>query len=329
MEYDNDIGKWIIDTDPGSDDSFAILFGLIFLKENLIALSVVEGNSNLEQCYLNAKKICSISERFVPVYKGCELGISNKKYDFADYSAFHGQDGLFNLEDFYGFENSYMDKYEQKLSGEGFSFLDCNSSLKMIELSYKLEKINILTIGRLTNIAVAYMIDPTIVNRINKIVIMGGSYKFNGNSSAGAEFNFFADPIAAKIVINNFKNVMIYPWEPCEIYKFNNSVIEHCIHDNNINLFCRQILIKKMNSPEEGIFADYGAALCAFYPQVIKSYMHVHTDIVIEGTEDVLGAMIIANKRTSDQASQNKCCVIKELDYKIFVECFKLMIRND
>jgi purine nucleosidase len=55
--------KWIIDTDPGVDDSFAIILGLSILKENLIALSIENGNVGIESCFINAKKICVVKKK--------------------------------------------------------------------------------------------------------------------------------------------------------------------------------------------------------------------------------------------------------------------------
>jgi inosine-uridine nucleoside N-ribohydrolase len=167
------------------------------------------------------------------------------------------------------------------------------------------------------------------LNRINKVVIMGGSYQFKGNSSACAEFNFFADPVAAKIITDNFKNILIYPWEPCELHKLAYSVFENTANDKEYNedrhthSFCTQMLKKKMNSSEEGIFADYGAALAAFYPSIIKSSFNGYGDVLIDGTDDTNGAMILSCKNIE---KRNKFKIVRELDQNLYIEFFNFMI---
>lgn len=326
MEYDKNIGKWIIDTDPGSDDSLAILFGLKFIKDNLVALSVVEGNNSVHQCFLNSKKICAISNRFVPIYKGCELNMSNKFFNFSDFTEFHGIDGMFDVEEFFGFEDKYKIDSLQANFNEDHPFLDEYSPLKIIELCYKYNNLNILTIGKATNLSLAFMLDPNIVNRINKVVMMGGSYHFRGNVSAGSEFNFCADPIASKIILDNFTNVIIFPWETCERHKLTHSKFVNS-EENDVNNFCMEILRKKLGSIEEGIFADYGAALAAFYPNIIKLSDYEYADVVIDSSSDLNGALIIS-KSNVNFIDKPKFEIIKEIDQNLFDEFFKMIIKR-
>ena len=213
--------KWIIDTDPGIDDSFAIFCAMTFLKENLIALSICNGNIGVDGCFLNAKKICGIKDFHIPIYKGSLLNLSGVKFEA---SFFHGKDGLCDLEDFKGFENNYKEEFAmKKLQNHKFPIIDKYSPLKIIELSYKFPKyLSILAIGPLTNIALALMLDPSLPQRINKIVIMGGSHISIGNIKSNIEFNFACDPIATKKVFDSFhlehNEVILYPWETCSEY---------------------------------------------------------------------------------------------------------------
>ena len=62
------------------------------------------------------------------------------------------------------------------------------------------EKITVIPVGPCSNIALALRIDPTIVENIEEIIIMGGADNM-GNRTGAGEFNFFADPEAAKIVV--------------------------------------------------------------------------------------------------------------------------------
>jgi len=76
------------------------------------------------------------------------------------------------------------------------------------------KKLNILALGPLTNIGIAALIDASISEKINSIIVTGGSINNWGNSGNAAEYNFRWDPIAAKNVISLFnKTKMIIPLE--------------------------------------------------------------------------------------------------------------------
>src|SRR5690606_31648280 len=136
------------------------------------------------------------------------------------------------------FDEKYDKTSNKKLENKDFPIFENHSPLKIIELCYKYDKLNILTLGPLTNIAAAYMLDPNIVNHVNRLVIMGGTPTHKGNVTECVEFNFYCDPIATKMVLDNFKNVTIYPWEPCEFHLFTEEEIHHCEIDDK-GIFCQ------------------------------------------------------------------------------------------
>jgi inosine-uridine nucleoside N-ribohydrolase len=76
------------------------------------------------------------------------------------------------------------------------------------------KKLNILTLGPLTNLAIAVLIDSSIADKVNSLVVTGGSLNNWGNSGNAAEYNFRYDPVAAKNVIKYFaKNKIVIPLE--------------------------------------------------------------------------------------------------------------------
>ena len=82
----------------------------------------------------------------------------------------------------------------------------------MIEASREYGEIELLATGPLTNVATAYTMDDEFVDRVRRIVIMGGAVFVRGNvSKFDAEFNFWSDYVAASIVIKSFKNVVLVP----------------------------------------------------------------------------------------------------------------------
>ena len=64
-------------------------------------------------------------------------------------------------------------------------------------------ELTILAIGPMTNIALALRLKPDIETRIKQIVFMGGNVGVGGNASPSAEFNFWFDPEAARIVLRS------------------------------------------------------------------------------------------------------------------------------
>jgi inosine-uridine nucleoside N-ribohydrolase len=71
------------------------------------------------------------------------------------------------------------------------------------EIERRPGEVTILAIGPLTNIALALRLRPEIETKIKRIVFMGGNVRVAGNASAWAEFNFWFDPEAARIVLRS------------------------------------------------------------------------------------------------------------------------------
>ena len=318
-EINKQSGKWLIDTDPGVDDSFCIILAHKFIREHLIALSIASGNIGLDATYNNAKKITSICENTsIPIFKGTDLNLSCT--NFRAPVAAHGHDGLYDLEEFSGLEKKHTHQ-----NREDPNFLYSNfSPFKLIEIIYKYEKegINLLCLGPLTNLAIAYSICPEIVNKINRLVIMGGAYKSYGNICPGAEFNFFYDPIAAKIVVSNFKNVQIFPWETCELNLFKEEELEYCKYDNNRSLFCRRCIESKLSFKRNLVFADYGAGTAAFNPKIITKSRKTNGDIIIDGDSRFFGGLVIGDKLNGNEVE-----VVEDVDRGVYYEMFNEMIK--
>lgn len=175
--------KIIIDTDPGIDDAIAILLALSAKKElDVLALTTVNGNVDVEKVTKNACKILEVAGRTdIPVYKGNDKPLVRARINCEE---FHGDDGLGNA----GAEDS-----EKEIETEhAVDFLIRKAEEEKGELT-------LVPIGPLTNIAQAVQKDSGFVKNIQEVVIMGGA-EHGGNMSPHAEFNFWTDPEAAKIV---------------------------------------------------------------------------------------------------------------------------------
>ena len=178
--------KFIIDTDPGTDDAVAILIALAhFSDEEILALTTVAGNVNVDVGTRNALRILEHSGRNnIPVYKGEAVPLNR---DLLTAEWVHGTDGLNGV----GFP-------DPSKSEESIGAVDYITKL----LQKSEEKITICILGPMTNIGKVLESNPELAKNIEQIIFMGGGAGF-GNHTPVAEFNILVDPEAAKIVLNS------------------------------------------------------------------------------------------------------------------------------
>ena len=85
------------------------------------------------------------------------------------------------------------------------------------ELCFLTGSITLVALGPLTNVAACMNVDPSFTTQLNSIMLMGGNSHGEGNITVCGEFNFHADPEAAKVVIDRADcHVYITPWETCK-----------------------------------------------------------------------------------------------------------------
>ncbi|XBE61202.1 nucleoside hydrolase [Pediococcus acidilactici] len=173
-----------IDCDPGHDDALAILVALANPEQlQVLGVSTIGGNSPLENVTNNAKNLLNLLGAQVPLIKG-QAGPLVKELQSAPEA--HGETGMAGLE----FPNNDYPILEVNLLQYMFETIMANP-----------EKVDIVAIGPLTNIALLLKAYPEVKTRINQICLMGGGID-HGNYSPAAEFNFYVDPEAAQIVLN-------------------------------------------------------------------------------------------------------------------------------
>lgn len=182
----------IIDTDPGIDDALALAIALFSEKLDVKLITTVAGNVSIDKVTNNALKLLSFFEKEIPVAKGANTPLIEK---LVDASNVHGLSGM-----------------------EGYDFPEPNNNLLLkenaVNAMYKVimksdTNITLVPIGPLTNIAMLLSVYPEVKEKIDEVVIMGGSTT-RGNKGVMSEFNIATDPEAAKIVFNSgLKIVMV------------------------------------------------------------------------------------------------------------------------
>lgn len=176
----------IIDCDPGHDDATAIFMALAHSDQyNLRAVTTVCGNNTLEKITKNAHYILSVVKSEVEVAKGPETPLINEPVISAE---FHGDSGM----DGPTLEVETTSKDSDKSAVELMADI----------LRDAKEKVTILALGPLTNVALLIKAYPQYLHKIERISLMGGGI-CHGNITPYAEFNIYVDPEAAQIVFSS------------------------------------------------------------------------------------------------------------------------------
>ena len=225
--------KIILDCDPGHDDAVAIMLAAINPKIELLGITVVAGNQKLEKTVNNALKVCNHLNLDVPVYSGMSRPMIREQLIADD---IHGETGL----DGPKFEELKI-KAEDKHAVNFIIDTLMNSD----------EKITLVPTGPLTNIGMAIRFEPRIIEKINRIVLMGGSYQL-GNMTPAAEFNILADPDAAHIVFSSGVKVVMMGLDLTRQASATKEVVEK---------------IKSLNNKASKLFVD----LMEFFPASQKN----------------------------------------------------------
>jgi len=186
----------VIDTDPGIDDAHAIMLASAHPNTHIEALTTVAGNVNIDQATSNALRILDLVEKDIPVFRGAADGLVVTTPQRA---TSHGVDGLGDI----GFP------FSSRCVEPEFA------PLALVRLANRAPgEISLVALGPLTNLAIAVKIDPELPKKFKRTVVMGGAYLAKGNSWIPAvEFNFYVDPEAAYVVLNEWEEVILVPWE--------------------------------------------------------------------------------------------------------------------
>ena len=184
----------LIDTDPGVDDALAIL--MAHAHANVLGLSIAAGNVGLAHTVRNALKLVETIGADTPVFAGCATPLVLPAEDAA---FVHGADG---------FGDSGYAPSSRRAESEA-------AALAILRLSRaQAGKLVLVAIAPLTNLALALKLDPTLPQRVAKLVIMGGAVTGRGNTQrAPTEFNIGFDPEAAHVVFSSFPQFTLVDWE--------------------------------------------------------------------------------------------------------------------
>ncbi|HSL56532.1 MAG TPA: nucleoside hydrolase [Acidimicrobiales bacterium] len=176
----------VIDTDPGIDDATAIAVALASPELDVVGLTSVFGNHDVEVTTANAQRVLDqLGQPDRPVVRGAARPLVRPFHGPA--TIVHGADGLGDA----GFPPPSRPPLAGRQAAEWIvrTVLDRPGEVTLVAL------------GPLTNLALALHLEPGIVDAVAEVVVMGGAAFVSGNVTPTAEANIWNDPEAAELVL--------------------------------------------------------------------------------------------------------------------------------
>ncbi len=268
--------KFIIDTDTASDDVIAIITALREPSIDVLALTVVAGNIGIDQAVQNALVAIDVADTYQPrVYKGMGKPLFR---DLFTADNVHGADGLGNM---------FLNIPDIPVESEHA----IDALIRLIEENpYEIE---LVTLGPLTNIAMAALKAPETMNKLKSITLMAGTGLGAGNTTETAEFNVYVDSEALAIVLNLEVPKLFVGWDVIEKRSF---ITEKDLNDlknsqsdtakfavrctESLYEYCKKL---GLNGFE---LADPTAMICAIWPEVMTKCINAYATVETKKDEN-------------------------------------------
>ena len=215
---------FFIDTDTASDDAVALAIAFARDDIDIVGISVVAGNVPLDFALQNAlytREVCGRAD--VPVYAGADRPLV---FPLGTAQHVHGNDGMGDI----------------GLPLTGRTPDDGHGVDALIQASKDFDgALTLVTLGPLTNIALAVGRDPLFASRVQRVVVMGAAADHVGNVNPVAEFNMWVDPHAVQVVLDSGlplefvgwdisrRDAVIVPSEAARLRAFGTPLAEFCI----------------------------------------------------------------------------------------------------
>ena len=196
--------KIILDVDTGSDDAIAIMTAVLSDELDVLGITTVNGNRPVMNTTENTLRVLDLLRSDIPVYRGCEepmvAGLMPERQLFRKTN---------DKKELGGKTVTYHYEFLEELPPSVSKAQDISAVQYLIKaLNDSDGDITIIAVGPLTNLGVAMRADPGIINKIKKLIIMGGGCR-QTNTTSAAEFNIWKDPEAAQIVLTSGCEILL------------------------------------------------------------------------------------------------------------------------
>ena len=194
--------KVILDVDTGTDDAIAMMTAVMSETLEVLGVCAVNGNRGIDFTTENTLRVVEYLGKDIPVFRGCSLPMvvsltEGRREDIPYKGPKDPQDNV---------HGDYIDLPPATIQEQPVSAVRWLVDTLMASEG----DITLIPVGPLTNIATALRIEPRIAQKIKRIVIMGGGCR-EVNITPTAEFNFWIDPEAAKIVFDCGCDILVVP----------------------------------------------------------------------------------------------------------------------
>ena len=269
----------ILDVDTGVDDAFAVLFAARHPEINLLGITCVDGNTNVDQVIVNTFKVLDAAGAGdIPVARGAVRPLLGKS-EYAEYV--HGADGMGDL----GIAPS-----KRKV--------DSRSAIELLRdlVEGSKDPVTLIPIAPLTNIALFLRAFPETAKKLHRIVLMGGSASA-GNATAAAEFNVWHDTEAAAIVFQSGFPITMYG---LDVFMRPGASTENAVQLLKSNEPAAQFAGALISAFIERLhvspitLGDYGAVACAIHPELFTTEVF---DVVVDTSQGPARGQTICDRR--------------------------------
>lgn len=282
----------IIDTDPGVDDALAILLALRSPELQLVGLTTVAGNVSIEQATANLYRVLALSKPPAQLLIGQGAAAPIQRA-LETATHVHGPDGLGELDRFRVRDG--RSRYPPVAVPPG---LPRAIDVWRLALTRYAHSLTLITLGPLTNLALALESDPKLVRQFRSIICMAGAVAVPGNVTPAAEFNVYVDPHAARAVFHAELPVTLIPLDVTEQVTMTRDHIKR-LTTNTADPVCRFLgdatghalaFAEQVEGAARFPFHDPLAVAAVFDPSLVRCEP-VYLDVETEGTATV-GATI-------------------------------------
>ena len=282
----------LIDTDTASDDAVALIMALRSKEIEVVAITTVAGNVTVQQATQNALFTVELCNADVPVYRGAPQPLC-RPLQTAEW--FHGRDGLG--------DHGYA-------PAGGVAARD-HAVQAIIDAAHTHSGLELITLGPLTNLALALVQDPGIAARIGRCVVMGGAPCCEGNVTPAAEFNIWVDPEAARAVFRSGLPVEMIGWQLSRFDAVLNStdieavlalatpLAQFAIHANS-----RAAEAYKLQTGEQGISLPDPIAMAVLLQPELKLGTSAHL-VEIETASELTRGMTVVDRLNVTHDTRN------------------------
>ncbi|CAG5124035.1 unnamed protein product [Candidula unifasciata] len=299
----------ILDVDTGIDDSHAIMMALAHPNVEVLAITCANGNVNVDLVCANTLRVLKACGREdIPVYRGAECSLLGNTSQFENFSG-----EAWNVPvDISAIQPEHA----------------ANAMIRII--TNNPGEVTLVALAPLTNLALAMRLDSTVGRKIKDLYIMGGNIEARGRVSTCAEFNFYNDPEAAQVVLKEFINITILPYEVCRRFLLSWDFFDLWINaGTHVSDFVKRSVLESAKPARVG--GRQGYRSCDGYcmalvidRSVVLSAEPVYCTVELSG-QLTRGQMVV----DWDGLLQQPCntLVVKELDIEKIKLLFMLMVK--